>query len=62
MEKPYYVSFWFLIKKTIKAIAMKLSIISFGPNSRIVAKFQTDRLRTFGENPRDKKNKETHAW
>ena len=37
---------------------VKLSIISFGPNPRIVAKFQTDRFRTFGENPR-KKNKET---
>ena len=33
---------------------MKLSIISFGPNSRIVAKFQTDRLRTFGENGEQK--------
>ena len=38
-------------KKTTKAIAMmKLFIISFGPNPRIVAKFQTDRFRTFGEN------------
>ena len=29
---------------------MKLSIISFGTNPRILAKFQTHRLRTFGEN------------
>ena len=36
---------------------MKLSIISFGPNSRIAAKFQTDRFRTFGENRAQKKNK-----
>ena len=58
MEKPNYVGFWFLIKKkkTTKAIAMKLSIISFGSNPRIVAKFQTDRLRTFGENG-EQKNK-----
>ena len=42
---------------------MKLSIISFGPNPRIVAKFQTDRFRTFRENPREKnvRNKETYA-
>ena len=37
---------------------MKLFIISFGSNSRIVAKFQTHRFRTFGEN-REEKNKET---
>ena len=36
---------------------MKLSIISFGRNPRIVAKFQTDRLRTFGENRGEKKEK-----
>ena len=42
---------------------MKLFIISFGTNSRIVAKFQTDRLWTFGENRGEKKEikKETHA-
>ena len=41
---------------------MKLSIISFWPDPRIVAKFQTDRFRTFGENRAQiKKNKETHA-
>ena len=43
---------------------MKLFIISFGTNSRIVAKFQTDRLWTFGENRGEKKKeikKETHA-
>ena len=39
---------------------MKLSIISFGSNSRIVAKFKTDRFRTFGEN-RAEKNKEITA-
>ena len=36
--------------KTTKAIAMKVFIISFGPNPRILAKLQTDRFRTFGEN------------
>ena len=36
---------------------MKVFIISFGPNPRIVAKFQTDRSRTFGENRGEKKNK-----
>ena len=36
---------------------MKLFIISFGPNPRIVAKFQTDRSRTFGENRAGKKIK-----
>ena len=35
---------------------MKVFIISFGPNPRIVAKFQTDRFRTFGENRGEKKN------
>ena len=45
---------------------MKVFIISFGPNPRIVAKFlfQTHRFRTFGENrgvKKIKKNKETHA-
>ena len=34
-------------------------IISFGPNPRIVAKFQTHRFRTFGENRGEKINKET---
>jgi len=29
---------------------MKVFIITFGTNSRIVAKFQTDRFKTFGEN------------
>ena len=58
MGNHYYGGFWFIIKKkTTKAIAMKLSIISFGPNSRIVAKFQTDPFRTFREN-RAEKNKE----
>ena len=40
---------------------MKVFIISFGPNPRVVAKFQTDRFRTFGENRGEKKikNKET---
>ena len=36
---------------------MKLSIISFGTNSRIAAKFQTDQLWTFRENLAEK-NKE----
>jgi len=36
---------------------MKLSIVSFDTNPRIVAKFQTDRFRTFGENGREKKIK-----
>ena len=36
---------------------MKVFIISFGPNPRIVAKFQTDRFRTFGENHGEKKIK-----
>ena len=36
---------------------MKLFSISFGINSRIVAKFQTDRSRTFREN-RAEQNKE----
>ena len=36
---------------------MKVSIVSFGPNPRVVAKFQTDRFRTFGENRGEKKNK-----
>ena len=34
---------------------MKLIIISFGPNTRIVAKFQTDRFRTLGENLSEEK-------
>ena len=39
---------------------MKGFIVSFGPNPRIVAKFQTHRFRTFGENRGEKKiNKET---
>jgi len=38
---------------------MKLSIISFGPNPLILAKFQTERLRTFGENGEQTKNKNT---
>ena len=36
---------------------MKVFIISFGTNPHIVAKFQTDRFRTFEEN-REEKNKE----
>ena len=42
---------------------MKLFIISFGTNPRIMAKFQTDRFGTFGENlsEKNKENKETHA-
>ena len=36
---------------------MKLSIVSFGTKTRIVAKFQTDRFCTFREN-RAQKNKE----
>ena len=39
---------------------MKLSIISFGTNSRSAAKFQTTRFRTFDEN-RAEKNKEITA-
>ena len=41
---------------------MKVFIVSFGPNPRIVAKFQTHRFRTFGKNrgeQKNKKNKET---
>ena len=34
---------------------MKVFIISLGPNPRIVAKFQTGRFRTFGENRGEKK-------
>ena len=40
---------------------MKVFIISFGTNSRIVAKFQTDRLWTFGENRGGKKIKKATA-
>ena len=41
---------------------MKLFNVSFGTNSRIVAKFQTDRFGTFGENREEKnKNKEITA-
>jgi hypothetical protein len=42
---------------------MKLSIVSFGLNPRIVAKFKNDRFRTFGENRRQIKkiNKEIHG-
>ena len=36
---------------------MKVFIISFGPNPRIVAKFQTHRFRTFEENRGEKKIK-----
>ena len=36
---------------------MKVFIISFGPNPRIVATFQTDRFRTFGEHRGDKRKK-----
>jgi len=36
---------------------MKLFIISFGPNPRIVANFQTDWFRIFGENRAGKKIK-----
>ena len=36
---------------------MKVFIISFGPNPRIVAKFQTHRFRTFGENRGEKKER-----
>ena len=39
---------------------MKLFAISFGTNPRILAKFQTDRFRTFGENRADKKQR-NHA-
>ena len=39
---------------------MKAIIISFGTNPRIVAKFQTDRFRTFDEK-RAEKNKEITA-
>jgi len=38
---------------------MKFFTVSFGPNSRIVAKFQSDRLRTFGENWEKKMKKPT---
>ena len=34
---------------------MTVFIISFEPNPHIVAKFQTDRFRTFGENRGEKK-------
>ena len=34
---------------------MKVFIVSFGPNPRVVAKFQTDRFRSFGENRGEKK-------
>ena len=41
---------------------MKVFIITFGPNPRVVAKFQTDRFRTFRENRREKKiNKPTRG-
>jgi len=40
-------------------MTMKLSIISFGTNSRIAAKFQTHRFRTFGENRAEKKIKKS---
>jgi len=33
---------------------MKVFVISFGPNPRIVAKFQTGRFRTVGENRGEK--------
>ena len=36
-----------------------LSIISFGINSRVVVKFETDRFRTFGENREEKKIKKS---
>ena len=41
---------------------MTLSVISlpFGTNSRTVAKIQTDRLRTFGENRAEEKRKKSH--
>jgi hypothetical protein len=39
---------------------MKLCIVSFGTNPRIVAKFQTDRFRIFDAN-RAEKNKEITA-
>jgi hypothetical protein len=41
----------------LKNIKQGIVIISFGPNPRTVAKFQTDRFRTFEENPREKKIK-----
>jgi len=34
---------------------MKLSVISSGTDSRIAAKFQTDRFRAFGENRAEEK-------
>ena len=37
---------------------MKVFIISFMTNPRIVAKFQNDRFRTFDKNRAGKKNKE----
>ena len=41
---------------------MKVFIVSFGPNPRIVAKFQTDRFE-LSEKIAEKKNKETFgAW
>ena len=57
MGNPICDGFWFFYYKTTKAIAIKLSIISFGTNSRIAAKFQIHRFRTFGENRGEKEKK-----
>jgi len=45
------------LNRTTNAITMKLSLFSFGTNSNIVTKFQTDRFGTFDKN-RAEKNKE----
>ena len=48
MWNLYHGGFFIFNLKTTKAITIKLSIISFGTNPRIAAKFQTDRFRNFG--------------
>jgi len=54
-EIPITAAFLFIYLRTTKAITIKLSIISFGTNPRIAAKFQTDRFRHFGGNRAEKK-------
>ena len=50
--------YYFYLKNTAKAITIKVFIIYFGTNSRIVAKFQPDRFRNGDENYADKNSKE----
>jgi len=38
-------------------MTMKVFIVSFGTNPRIVAKFQTDRLTTYNDNRAGKKSR-----